>query len=106
MNKKEIRIVVEETIAALRSEGLLKSADSYSRVRDLLRRAGKTGIMDSDLSSVLDEIKDDYYFEVLRMNYFGGMTLEQIAEVYDKDVTTIARNKRRLCKYIAERMGL
>ena len=48
------------------------------------------------VDSALDKIADDPYFELIEMIYFQEKTREQIAEYYNRDVTTIWRNKRRL----------
>ena len=48
------------------------------------------------VDSALDKIADDPYFELIEMIYFQEKTREEIAEYYNRDVTTIWRNKRRL----------
>ena len=42
-------------------------------------------------------MKDDDYFDIIPLYYFTGNTIEHIASGYDVDISTITRNKKRLC---------
>jgi DNA-directed RNA polymerase specialized sigma24 family protein len=48
------------------------------------------------IERALDAIKDDRYFNIIPMKYFDEVAIEEIAELFDCDVTTIRRNKNRL----------
>lgn len=48
------------------------------------------------IDAALDHIRNDQYFELIRMKYFEGCSHEEIAEHFEVDVSTIARNKNRI----------
>jgi hypothetical protein len=48
------------------------------------------------IDSALMEIKSDGYYKLIELKYFEGKTHEEIAYIFDKDVSTITRNKNRL----------
>jgi DNA-directed RNA polymerase specialized sigma subunit len=50
----------------------------------------------SIIDNALMKIQGDYYYRLIELKYFEGKTHEEIAEVYDKDVSTITRNKNKL----------
>ena len=101
-----IRLTVRETIAEMRKMGFLNRDErqaykSVSRKLDAHFEAiseGEDG--DPDITEALDSLIDDDYFPVLLYYYEDRMTVEQIAEAYDCEVSTITRNKKRLCLLI------
>ena len=98
MNESEIRKVVKETIRELKRDGLLKDVKTvaYQTTAERLSRH-YAGAEDEELEIALDELRADYYFRVLPLYYGKRMTIEQIAEQMNVEVSTIVRNKRRLC---------
>ena len=48
------------------------------------------------VDQALEKIKDDPYYEVIAYKYFQSKTHEEIADIYQKDISTITRNKTRL----------
>jgi len=44
----------------------------------------------------LEMVKDDPYYEIIGHKYFDGWTMEEIAEKFGCDVSTVSRNKNRL----------
>lgn len=58
----------------------------------------------SVIDAALDVLKDDHYFDIIRMKYFEGKTREEIAEHFDVDVSTISRNKNRLINLLQIRL--
>ena len=54
------------------------------------------------LSEAIEKIKDDEYSNVLRLYYREGHTIEEIADILDRDMRTISRNKKRLCLKVYE----
>lgn len=101
-----IRLTVRETIAEMRKMGFLNrderqayksvSRKLYAHFEDI--SAGGDG--DPEITEALDSMIDDDYFPVLLYYYEDRMTVEQIAEAYDCEVSTITRNKKRLCLLI------
>lgn len=101
-----IRLSVRETISELRKMGFL-NRDERQAYKSVSRKlydyfdaisAGESG--DPDIADALDSLIDDDYFPVLLYYYEDRMTVEQIAEAYDCEVSTITRNKKRLCLLI------
>jgi RNA polymerase sigma factor (sigma-70 family) len=41
-------------------------------------------------------LKDDKYFDLIRLRYFDGWKYEDLAEHFECDVSTVSRNKNRL----------
>ena len=56
------------------------------------------------IDSALDMIKDDQYFEIIRMKYFEGNTREEMSLHFEVDVSTISRNKNRLINLLQIRL--
>lgn len=101
-----IRLTVRETIAEMRKMGFL-NRDERQAYKSVSRKLyahfeaiskGEDG--DPDITEALDSLIDDDYFPVLLYYYEDRMTVEQIAEAYDCEVSTITRNKKRLCLLI------
>lgn len=98
-----IRATVRETVSELRKTGYLRENDklAYKSMADKLRSYfeavsdGKRA--DPAVKEALADIADDYYFPVIILYYRERKTIEQIAEIYNVEVSTITRNKKRLC---------
>lgn len=56
------------------------------------------------IDSTINMLKDDPYFEIIRMKYFESKTREEIAEYYNVDASTISRNKNRLVNLLQIRL--
>lgn len=56
------------------------------------------------IDAAIDMLKNDSYFDVIKMKYFEGKTREQIAEYFEVDVSTISRNKNRLVNMLQIRL--
>jgi RNA polymerase sigma factor (sigma-70 family) len=56
------------------------------------------------IDSAIDMLKDDPYFDLIRMKYFEGKTREEIAEHFEVDVSTISRNKNRIVNLLQIRL--
>lgn len=52
---------------------------------------------DPAVSTVLDQLRDEKYYNILELYYRDGLTCEQIAERLNVDVSTVARQKKKLC---------
>lgn len=98
MTEEEIINIVNLTVKALKREGLLKDLDEaiYTEMSERLARFF-SGSVDIELGKALQEIKNDWYFEILPLYYQNGMTTEAIAGYIGADVSTINRNRKRLC---------
>jgi RNA polymerase sigma factor (sigma-70 family) len=49
----------------------------------------------------LEKLNSDKFFEIIKMKYFKGMTLEEIGFEFDVEGSTISRNKNRLIKKLS-----
>lgn len=52
---------------------------------------------DEKLREAISSIDRDPYQEIINLYYRDRMKIEQIAELYRVDTSTIVRNKRRIC---------
>lgn len=98
-DKLFIREIVKETISELKRTGLLKNVTdlAYSEVTELLKDYYDSGERDSVISKALKELDSDTYFKIIPLYFRYNYTIEQIAEVFDVEISTITRNKKRLC---------
>lgn len=122
--KKNIEIRKEQ-IKKLETEGLLgrstsiilnKPKSNYNHndpvdvaINDIEKQVKSTQAIIDYIDKVLNEFKDDPYFDIIRLKYFEGKKNEDIAEYYDKKLkkqdkitatSTITKNKNRLIKEI------
>lgn len=103
MDQQQIRQIVKMTIDELDQRNMLK--DPYQSILGVVdKRLNKyfNGGKDSGISSALRELSDDPYIDLIYLQYRDGKTLEWIANYYNKDTSTIKRNKKRLIKSIYE----
>ena len=99
MDEQTIKRVVIETINELRKQGMLKEPNdtAYSEVSAMLQAFYDNGESDKEIGRALEKQKGDMYFKIIPL-YFGyAYTIERIAEVFGVEISTIVRNKKRLC---------
>lgn len=94
-----IELTVEKTIAEFKKSGLLKDSENvaYSDASAILSSYYKTGKKESSITYAIQGIRFDPYARIIPMYYEQGKTLETIAEELGVDVSTVVRNKKRLC---------
>lgn len=123
-NFKDVIREKEEQIAELRQFGMRKKSASITSF------SGNSGLIEVKSDSekveeriemiefsihttrnfikIIDEavhaLKDDDYYDLIRMRYFEGCTQEEIAEHFDCDVRTVRRNKNRLINLLQIRL--
>lgn len=91
LNKKYKKTTFQKT------EELLKNYNYYNiAIKTNKKKTIKTQKLISIINNALKSIEKDYYYSVIIMSYFENKTREDIAEIYNVDVKTIARNKNRL----------
>ena len=56
------------------------------------------------IDNAIDTLKDDPYYDLIRLRYFEGCSREEIAEHFDCDVKTVTRNKNRLINLLQIRL--
>ena len=103
MTPEQIREVVRITIDELTKRKLLDIENYQTVLRAVevnLYKYFETN--DNSLTHVLNLLSDDPYIDIIYLQYRDGKTLEWIAEYFNKDVSTIKRNKKRLVLNIYE----
>ena len=76
------------------------SAVIYNDVSELLFDYYKYGEKDVAVGYAIHAQRSDLYFRIIPMYYKDNQTLEYIAMVMGVDISTIVRNKKRLCMEI------
>ena len=107
MTREEVREIVRETVDELRRKGLLRIRDegqAYGDIAEVLKRYYETGEGSEALIQALGEIRDDQYGDVIPLYYSYGYTIDKISEAYGVEVSTVVRNKKRLCMEIWRRI--
>ena len=114
MTEKKIEALIDKTVKKafkeLKDKGALKSQTEliYKDISKYLRCYFKdlydSGSGDPKVGNAISQLKDDRFFCIIE-NYYGqGYTLEELAGMYRCDISTITRNKKRLCFEIYELM--
>lgn len=99
ITEEKIRSIVKSTVREMMKTGMLKRADdvAYSETSSRLFEYFRAPERDHQLEAALDKIRDDYYYSIIP-NYYGkSYTIDQLAEMYECEISTITRNKKRLC---------
>ena len=65
-------------------------------IKNIKKSIIKTKVVLNYIDKVLAKYSADSYYEIFRLKYFEKKTIDEIAEYYEKDVSTINRNKKRL----------
>ena len=102
MKPEEIAEVVKLTVNELVKKQLIKS-DPYPEILHSVNKRLKRyfdGAEDKGIKNALRQISDDEYIDVIYLHYRDYLTLERVAELLEKEVSTIKRNKKRLVKAI------
>lgn len=102
MTPEQIREVVKITLDELALNKML--SDPYQRILSIVERELRAYFNNKrdTVLPALRELSEDEYIDIIYLQYRDGKTIEFIAEYYDKDTSTILRNKKRLIKTIYE----
>lgn len=102
-----VRKIVAATVEELRRCGALRSfADlAYTEILSVLSAYYGCGETDGEITEALKSIESDAYYKIIPLNFRYGYSLERIAELYGVDVSTIKRNKKRLCIAVYEKLN-
>lgn len=100
---KIIRTTVQETVKAMKREGMVRSSEEIA-LAELGTRlyAHYREKKDPDVEAALKAIKRDKYFDVIPRFYSRQCTIEELAGMYGRDTATIWRAKKRLCRRLCE----
>lgn len=99
MKSEEIRKVVSEVLDELIKRDMLRPSDkiAYSNVSDRLYDFYESGAKDYDVQTALKKIEADPYYMLIPLYFSELKTIDQLAEIFGVEVSTITRNKKRLC---------
>lgn len=94
-----IELTVKKSIEEYKKNGLLKDTENvaYSDASAILSSYYKTDKKEASITYAIQGIRFDAYARIIPMYYEEGKTLEVIAEELGVDVSTVVRNKKRLC---------
>ena len=104
MTTEQIREIIKLTIDELIDRKVVK-LDAYDYVLEYVsNKLNKyfNGENDTKLSKALKLLSDDYYIDIIYLQYRDDKTVEWIAEYFNKETRTILRNKKRLIYKIYE----
>lgn len=98
-----VQMTVRETVAELRKSGFLRVNDTQayksiaSQLYTFFSAISDGKDYDHKMTDALKSIRDDPYYLIIVLYYREKKTIEQIAEIFDCEISTITRNKKRLC---------
>lgn len=97
--KKIIDLAVKTSIAEYKKSGLLKDSDNvaYSDASAILSSYYAQDKTDTALAYAIQGQRFDPYYKIIPMYFEDKKTIESIAEELGVDVSTVVRNKKRLC---------
>jgi len=97
--KKIIDLAVKTSIQEYKKSGLLKDSDNvaYSDASAILSSYYKTDKKDTSIAYAIQGQRFDPYFKIITLYFQENKTIEAIADELNVDVSTVVRNKKRLC---------
>lgn len=97
--KSLIKQTVKESVAEYKRSGLLDDGEGacYSDACELLQAYYDGGKKDVRISYAVQSVRFDPYFRILEMYFERREKIETIARDMRVDVSTVTRNKKRLC---------
>lgn len=97
MTAEQVREIVKITIDELTKRKMIDTENYYTKIRTVeVNLFNYFDDKDNGMSHILNSLSDDPYIDIIFLQYRDGKTLEWVAEYYNKDVSTIKRNKKRL----------
>ena len=104
MTTDQIREIIRLTLEELIDRKVVK-LDSYDYILEYVSNRLDdyfNSTDDNDITRALKSLSDDYYIDIIYLQYRDEKTIEWIAEYFNKDTRTILRNKKRLIYKIYE----
>ena len=98
MTDEDAKKIANEVVLALEKRGVVRDESDviYSRMGQTLK-GYYSAKSDTEITDVLEKLKSEKYFEILPLYYGEGATIEELADKFSVDVSTIKRQKKRLC---------
>lgn len=97
--KNDVRDIVRITIHELKKSHMLRNESEaiHNDVSNKLYKYYRDGETNETIKSILKDIDDDIYINIIPLYYKNTYTIEKIAEMLNVDVSTVVRNKKRIC---------
>lgn len=104
--KEYIDLTVKRSISEMKKNGLLKDAGNvlYEDASEILTNYYNSGKAEASITYAIQSLRFDPYYRIIPLYFERGYKLESIAEELGVDVSTIVRNKKRLCLDIYARV--
>lgn len=110
MNDEEIRdyinLTIKKTLGEVKKSGLMRDSSNvlYAEATELLSNYYSSGKTEASITYAIQSIRFDPYYRIIPLYFEKCYKLESIAEELGVDVSTIVRNKKRLCLDIYARV--
>jgi hypothetical protein len=104
MTTEQIREIIKLTVEELINKKVVK-LDNYDHILEYVSNKLDdyfNNTDDANITKALKVLSDDYYIDIIYLQYRDEKTIEWIAEYFNKDTRTILRNKKRLIYRIYE----
>ncbi len=97
--KRYIDMAIRRTVSECKRSGLLLEEKSvaYKDAAELISAYYRDGKADIEITYAIQGLRFDPYYRIIDMYFGDGLTNEDIADAMGCAVSTIMRNKRRLC---------
>lgn len=101
MEKDDVKEIVKETIAELLRQDRIKENDYFEATQLIADYYAGRGTPET--AQAIKAVSKDAYFKIIPSQFRDGKTIEQLAIAFDCEISTISRNKKRLCLEILRR---
>lgn len=100
--KVYIDSAIKKTVRELKKQGVINTDDSagYAEAVARLKAYYKNDLQDDEITGALEKLSNDRYIDIIPLYFYSKNTIEHIASLYDVEISTITRNKKRLCMEI------
>lgn len=97
--KALIDLTVKSAINQFKKAGLLKDSENvaYSDASQMISSFYAAGQKDQSIAYAISGQRFDPYYKIIPLYFKDKKTVEAIAEELEVDITTVFRNKKRLC---------
>ena len=91
-----------KSITAIHEGGLILDKQDMldNKINNLLQANILNNSYINKINNILNNFKNDKYFEIIELKYYKNKTREEIANYFSCDEKTITRNKNRLINEI------
>lgn len=99
MTEQEIKKLMRDFVVELKRGHMLRNESDaiYNDVSNKLYKYYREGERDKAIKNALDDMHGDIYINIIPLFYKNHYTIEKIAEMMDVDISTVSRNKKRIC---------